>query len=301
MKPNPILHELGFSPDDRVAVIHADDIGMCQAGIAALDGLWAAGSISSMAVMAPCPWFPAAAAFCRAHPHADAGLHAAVTSEWDSYRWGPLSTRDPSSGLLDPEGCFFRQSEDVQEHAGVEAVEVELEAQVKRALADGIDLTHIDTHMYTLMHPQFVTAYLQIAAQHTLPALCMRLDEDGARAEGYSAARAASVARFTAQLEEQGLPLFDKVFVMPLETAADRLDTARRALGDLPPGLSYFILHPACDTPELRAIAPDWRARVADYEVFAGGEMREFLRRSGIQVIGWRPLRELVRRKSSGG
>jgi predicted glycoside hydrolase/deacetylase ChbG (UPF0249 family) len=298
MRPNTILRELGFSPDDRVVIIHADDIGMCQAGIAALDGLWEAGVISSMAVMAPCPWFAAAAAFCRAHPRADAGLHGTITSEWDSYRWGPLSTRDSSSGLLDAEGCFFRRSEDVQEKAGVEAVEVELEAQLKRALTAGINLTHLDAHMYTLMHPKFVTAYLQAAASHALPALCPRLEAEDAAVDGISTAAA---ARFTAQLEEQGLPVFDHVYVMPLETAEDRFATAQRALADLPPGLSYFILHPACDTPELRAIAPDWRSRVADYQIFTSGEMRDYLRRSGIQVISWRPLRELARRKSSGG
>jgi hypothetical protein len=34
MKPNPVLRELGFSDRDRVMIVHADDIGMCQAGVA---------------------------------------------------------------------------------------------------------------------------------------------------------------------------------------------------------------------------------------------------------------------------
>ena len=29
--PNPLLRRLGFSDTDRVAIIHADDVGMCQA------------------------------------------------------------------------------------------------------------------------------------------------------------------------------------------------------------------------------------------------------------------------------
>lgn len=301
MNPNPVLRKLGFAENDRVVIIHADDIGMCQAGIAALDSLVEAALISSMAAMAPCPWFPAAAAFCRAHPQVDMGLHGTITSEWSSYRWGPLSTRDPSSGLLDPEGFFFRRSEDVQASAGMESVVLELEAQVRRALSAGIDLTHIDGHMYTLFHPKFIAGYLQTAAQHRLPALCFRLDEERARAAGYEGPAAAEIAQFTAQLEEQGVPLFDQVFVMPLDNADHRLETAKLALAELPPGLSYFILHPAMDTPELRAIAPDWRCRAADYEVFSGDAMRAYLRQSGLQVIGWRPLRELVRRASSGG
>lgn len=31
MRPNPVLRRLGFSDCDRVALIHTDDIGMCQA------------------------------------------------------------------------------------------------------------------------------------------------------------------------------------------------------------------------------------------------------------------------------
>ena len=49
--------------------------------------------------MMPCPWAPAAAELCRSNPGMDMGVHATLTAEWDLYRWGPLSTRDPGSGL----------------------------------------------------------------------------------------------------------------------------------------------------------------------------------------------------------
>jgi hypothetical protein len=32
---NPFLQELGFQADDRVVVVHADDIGMCHATLPA--------------------------------------------------------------------------------------------------------------------------------------------------------------------------------------------------------------------------------------------------------------------------
>ena len=61
MQPNPALCKLGFSDDDRVAIIHTDDIGMCQASVTAFAELSAFGLISSGAVMVPCGWFPAVA------------------------------------------------------------------------------------------------------------------------------------------------------------------------------------------------------------------------------------------------
>jgi hypothetical protein len=66
-------------------------------------------------------------------------------------------------------------------------------------------------------------------------------------------------------------------------------------LDSLPAGLSYFILHPAQDTPELRAIAPDWPSRVADYEAFTSAELRDYVKSSGLFVIGYRALRDLLR------
>src|SRR5512137_627515 len=114
LRPNPTLEKLGFSSLDRVAIIHADDVGMCQASVQAYFDLWEYGTISSGAVMMPCPWAPAAAELCQNNPGMDMGVHATLTAEWDQYRWGPLSTRDPGSGLIDSSGFFHRSSEQVQ-------------------------------------------------------------------------------------------------------------------------------------------------------------------------------------------
>ena len=111
MQPNPVLKKLGFSNDDRVIIIHTDDIGMCQASVDAFADLVDFGLISSGAVMVPCPWFLEAAKFAVAHPEADLGAHMTLTSEWETYRWGPVSTRDPETGLMDEEGFFHKRSE----------------------------------------------------------------------------------------------------------------------------------------------------------------------------------------------
>ena len=95
---NPILAHLGFRPDDRVVIIHADDLGMCHATIPAVAELFDAGLVSSAATMVPCPWFPAVAAYARANPAVDIGVHATLTCEWDACRWGPLSTRERHRG-----------------------------------------------------------------------------------------------------------------------------------------------------------------------------------------------------------
>src|SRR5690349_9171744 len=139
---NPALQQLGFGPQDRVVIIHADDIGMCRATLPALADLLDVGLVSSAAVMVPCPWFPQVAAWCRAHPAVDMGVHLTVNSEWETYRWGPLSTRDLASGLLDDAGYFHAWPPATFAQADPSAVAAELRAQVARALQAGIRPTH---------------------------------------------------------------------------------------------------------------------------------------------------------------
>ena len=88
---NPFLKKLGLSEDARAVIIHTDDIGMYHASVQAFKDLWTFGTITSGAVMVPCPWFPAVAQMCRENPEIDMGVHTTLNAEWESYRWGPVS------------------------------------------------------------------------------------------------------------------------------------------------------------------------------------------------------------------
>ena len=291
METNPILNKLGFSNRDRLVIIHTDDIGMCHASIQAYSELVEFGLISSGATMAPCSWFPQVATYCRQKPKVDMGIHLTLTSEWDSYRWSPLSTHSRDSGLIDSEGYFYRSSEEVQLHGKPESVEKELQAQVDRALTAGLDITHLDTHMNTVAHPKYILSYIQLAVQHKLPFLFPRLDEAGYTQLGMDAEIAAIAAGYVQTLEEQGIPLVDYVSGLNLDQPLSRLEQAKQALSELPAGITHFIIHPSIDTPELRAIAPDWQSRIADYQTFMDEDLRKFINKIGLQVIGDKPLK----------
>ncbi len=303
MEVNPLLKKLGFANTDRVVIFHTDDIGMCQASLAAYADLLEVGIISAAATMVPCPWFPATAAFCRENAaRVDMGVHLTLTSEWDSYRWGPLSTRDPNSGLLDAEGYFPRRNDAVFAAAALsttsgfaDVARAEIEAQVARAVAAGIDITHIDTHMGSVFHPTLLPLYLETAQQARVPAMLPRLEEAQIRAMGFPAEIAAYLAAQLETLEAAGLPLLDTILSVDLGQPEARLEQTLRLLDTLPVGVSYFILHPSKDTPELRGITPDWRARVADYQVFCDEALRAYIAQQGIQVIGYRAVRETLR------
>ena len=294
MTPNPALKKLGFAPDDRLVILHMDDVGMCQAAVQAYADLWRAGSISSGAIMMPCPWSAAAAQFCRAHPGVDMGVHTTITAEWETYRWAPLSTRDPESGLLDADGFFPRTVEEIQASSKPEAVYTELKLQVQRALEWGVDVTHIDTHMGAVASAAFVPAYLRVAYEFKLP--CM-LPRPGAMARDHEKAvpmPSLGLEAISTQLEEEVLPMVDGLFDLPLDDPENQLDLFKLLVPQLPAGITHFLMHPSVDTTELRAIAPDWPSRVANYELFMHNDINAILKQAGVQLIGYRHLKSII-------
>jgi len=305
MKANPFLATLGLSPTDRALIIHADDVSMCQASLASYAELLDVGLMTSGSVMAPAPWFQATAAFARANPRADLGLHTTLTCEWEGYRWSALTTRDPASGLLDDQGCLPRGPEAIWRNASVDAALGEIEAQMQAALAVGIDITHVDDHMGVWSHPRFALDYAHFCLRHRLPPRATWPDPfiepvRSASSEGGMVENEWDRSRRAAAelLQAGGLPLFDRIGGLPLEDADSHEARILRFADELSGGsLGLFIAHPALDTPELRAIAPDWRGRVANHRAFASKTVKEDLRDRGIHLVGFKNLRDGLRSK----
>jgi hypothetical protein len=295
MSSNLYLKALGYNENDRLVILHADDIGMCQATLDAYAGLLDTGLAFTAATMVPCPWFPALADLCASRSAGiDMGVHLTLTSEWAGYRWGPLSTRDPATGLLDADGYLHAANAPVFE-VDPAAVADELTTQVNRALAAGIDVTHVDSHMGTVFHPRFIEGYLNAGLRHGIPPMFPRLDEAGMRAHGIEGREAEMLGSFLDQLAAQELPILDDLKTVPLDEHEDRLAKTKAVLDSVEPGITYFILHPAVDTPELRAITPHWQARVGDYEAFTSDAMRRYFEESDLHVIQYRALRDAMR------
>lgn len=291
---NPFLKKLGYAVDDRVVIFHADDVGMCQATVTAFTQLIEQQVLNSGAAMTPCSWFPSVAAYCREFPNTDLGVHMTFTSEWEAYRWRPISTSHPDSGLIDSEGYFFSSTDSVQKKGVKEFIEGEVAAQINLALAAGVDVSHIDMHMGAMLHPNFLPAYLQAARTHRIPLLAYRMSEEKLQ-KWNNPQLAEKIKKILAELEDQGFPIIDHFYQTDLSRPETRMDEIDYVLKTLEPGLTHFILHPAHDTPELRAISSDWAGRVADHQALENDEFLKCLNKYNIKKTGYRELRDVMR------
>ncbi len=145
-----LADRLGYPPGAKVIIIHADDLGETHAVNAAAIKALQLGTINSASLMVPCPWFPEIADYAKSHPDADFGLHLTLTSERIYYRWGPVAPADKVPSLVDETGYLYHDWEHNQ-HVNPRDVEIELRAQIERALAMGVRPTHLDSHQYRLI------------------------------------------------------------------------------------------------------------------------------------------------------
>ena len=294
---NPVLADrLGFHPDERVAIVHADDIGMCHA---ANEGAFEAlerGVVTCGSIMVPCPWFREAAERACANPALDLGIHLTLNAEYPGYRWGPVAGRSRVPSLLDDQGFLPRTTRETVARARPEEVEIELRAQIEMALAAGIEVTHLDAHMGTVFFPPFVDVYVELALEYRLPVLALRPDPAVLAAAGLSGAEPI-LRRVADALAAAGVPLLDGLDADSLDFAAGSGEAhTRKRIDRLARGVSYWIIHPAKDGEELRAVTPgDGHARAFEHAFYGGDAGRAAFERAGIRRVGMRALRELMR------
>ena len=268
---------LGYGPDAKLLIVNCDDLGSCHAANVGVYEALRTGLATSASLMVPGPWAREAAARYRGE---DVGVHLTLNAEHDLYRWGPI-THAPS--LLDGDGGFPRTVQDVWDHADLDEARRECRAQIERAIYWGFDVSHLDSHLGALaLRPEFFDIYLELAVDFRLP---IRLSSPSTeRSIGFPFRRLAA---------DEGV-LFPDHFVYVSMLGSRR--AVERALWDLQPGVTEVYLHPAVDTPELRALAPDWPARVDDHDlVTADHSLRALADRVGAVLIGYRPLRDLMR------
>jgi chitin disaccharide deacetylase len=272
-----LAEALGYSPDATLLIVNCDDLGSSHAANVAIYEALRHGLATSASLMVPCPWSRDAAARYRGE---DIGVHLTLNAEWDTYRWGPI-THGPS--LLDGDGGFPRTIEDLWDHADLDEARRECRAQVERAIYWGFDVSHLDSHMGALqLRPEFFDIYLELAADFGLPL----------RLSGASTERAIGFP-FRQLAAEEGV-LFPDHFVRIPGVGSRR--AFELLLGDLRSGVTEIYVHPAIDTPELRAAAPDWPARVDDHDLVSTDRaFRDLAERCGVTFIGYRQLRDRQR------
>ncbi|MBK5222876.1 MAG: ChbG/HpnK family deacetylase [Acidimicrobiia bacterium] len=274
-----LAERLGHSPDDRLLIVTAHDLGSSHAANTGVYQALRDGIATSASLMVAAPWARVAAAEYRGE---DVGVQLTLNAEYEAYRWGPITH---AGSLVDGDGGFPHTPAELWDHADLDEVRRECRTQIERAIIWGFDVSHLDSHLGALhMRPEFFDIYLDMAIDFRLP---IRLPSEGSqRTAGFPMRELAA---------DEGILFPDHLEVVPGRGVGSR-KVIGHVLADLQPGVTEIYLHPATDTPELRAIGPDWANRVDDLHMATHDtDLQALVARSGATLISYRQLRDVQR------
>jgi chitin disaccharide deacetylase len=286
-----LAEQLGYKATDKLLIINCDDVGMCHsANQAVIDGM-ENGVITSGTIMVPCPWFMEIAAYARANPEKNFGVHLTHTAEWKSYRWGSVAPRDQVKGLYDKEGYLWRSIGEVYANSNTDEALIEGRAQIQKALDAGIPVTHIDSHMGTLQYnPDYLKVYAALALEFNLP---LRMAAQSTMESfGFPAVRD--------EFKKKGLVFTDYFVFDELKNYKEVKLFWMNIIKNLKPGVTELFIHASKESEELKAITNNWKERVEEAVTFTSDpDIKKLLKDQDIVLISYRPLMELQRKNLS--
>lgn len=279
-----LAEKLGYAADAKLLIVHADDIGLAQSVNDASNKAFASGGITSGSIMVPCPWFVDFAEHYKSHPDLDVGIHITLTSEWDFYKFGGVSSSAEIPSLLDENGYFYPTTEEVGQYANPLEAEKEIRAQIDRAIAYGIRPTHLDTHMGSVLaKPELLEIYMKLGKEYDLPVFAPRM------------MLFAMPEEIRALVKEEYV-LVDNMFMLNVDGPdASWENEYGKMIEKVVPGLNVMIVHLAYDNAEMQAVAINhpafgatWREKDLNY--VQSQTFHDLIKEKEIQLITWKEI-----------
>jgi predicted glycoside hydrolase/deacetylase ChbG (UPF0249 family) len=250
-------------------LLRCDDIGMCHTVNMALQRVLDRKLPVSVSVMFVCPWYQEAVEMLREHPEVTVGVHLTLNAEWKGYRWGPIAGRTAVPTLVDSVGYFFPSRDLFFAHKpDVREVEIELRAQIDRAVGSGLRIDYLDYHMGTAVDTPELRALVERLAKE-----CHL-----------------GISRYFGEMDISGFYSVDP---------AKKPDTLLALVRAIEPGsLRLLVFHIGLETPEMSALVDLNTFGLKEMSKYREGELRALtseallsvLKEKGVRLLTYRDL-----------
>ena len=281
-----LSEKLGYNKDDKLLIIHADDLGLSNSVNNASFKSLLEGNTSSASVIMTCDKINEVAEFSKKNPEIDFGVHLTVTSEWKFHKWdGVLDSKEIPS-LINKNGNLYENKKGFTLNADVNELKKELQAQIDLAKSLGINLSHIDSHEGALFYKsEFFRVYLDLAKENKLAVFVPDI--------------------VTVQFDKDLMPPSNLVVIDDFYMAENGMDLNNweefyvGILNNLKPGLNQIIVHLGYDNQEMKDITinhPNFGSkwRNYDYDIVSNKKFKQALVNNNIKLVNWREIQNIM-------
>ncbi len=293
----------------RYLIVNADDFGLTAGVNRAVIEAHSRGVVTSATVMVNMPAFDEAVRLAKAHTSLGVGLHFNIT------QGAPVAETSRVSSLLNERGEFFGASTALlrQMLTGslrVADIEIELRAQIEKALQAGLRLTHVDSHKHSHALPPVCEIIANVIGDYGIRAV--RLPREAWRLptrnlsvklirQCIGAWGLAQLCRFSeSKLRNAGVKTADAFFGVT-HTGFWSKQWLLELIATLPEGVSELMTHPGYDDMELRqADTRLLESRATEFSLLTDPEIVAAIRKNGIQLINYSQLEDIASHRVQG-
>ena len=288
-----LAEKLGYSKEDKLLIIHGDDVGVSHSQNNATFEALKSGLVTSTSMMVPSAWSAEVGVMAKEIPNADIGIHITLTNEWNNYNWPPKAGKSVVPGLTNEKGFMYPDCPPVTANASPEEVELEIRAQIKGANEMGITPTHLDSHMGCIFYgrPEYLRSYLKIAQELKIPAMVNTQIMEGIIKPNKAIFEGINL---------ENIPVINEIIMAnPEDYKSGMEEFYTKQLTNLKPGVHVMLIHLAFDDEEMNAVtaghdsyhAP-WRQ--ADFDFFTSEKAKELIQKNNIKLITWKEIGKIL-------
>ena len=244
----------------KYLIVNADDFGFTRDVNEGIVHAHRNGILTATTLMATGPAFDHAVALARENPSLDVGVHLVLVGAEGYPRTLTSLTAAVALGQIKSYDRF--------------------RSQVLKILDAGLSPTHLDTHKHTHLLPQVLSAVARISQEFQIPWVRRLIPTPVPFLQSMG----------QAMLARQGCRTTDYFEGFEITGRYDQR-TLASLIRRLPDGVTEFMCHPGFCREELKAAHTRLKtSRQIELEALTGGEVRQAVEESSIQLVCYRDL-----------
>jgi predicted glycoside hydrolase/deacetylase ChbG (UPF0249 family) len=264
----------------KYLIITADDLGLTKSINEGIVKACTEGIVTAASVIPAGDAFDDAVQVIKCLPFKGIGAHLALTEI------KPLLST--SRFIKDHNGLFFSM---LSGSINRDSIYAELKAQLELIKANGLTVTHINSHEHIHMMPSVLEIFIQLAKEYNIPAIRFPRGDRPPRSLSLKENYRSFVLNYFAgmmkkKLEGSGLTYTDN-FIGLLDAGRLDIDKLKTMLGTLEDGVTEIVAHPGFLSPEVLDNF-SWH-RGGETELFAltDNRIKNAVKNNGIKLISF--------------